>query len=54
MSKLDDQCNKREKFLQSTKMIVKFRETHIARLEKQLKDKNLGPDTDNEVVREYL
>ncbi|XP_064641202.1 kinesin-like protein KIF15 [Lineus longissimus] len=48
MSKLEDQCNKREKFLQSTKMIVKFRETHIVRLEKQLKEKELVADVDNE------
>uniref|UniRef100_A0A8C5QJ48 Kinesin family member 15 n=1 Tax=Leptobrachium leishanense TaxID=445787 RepID=A0A8C5QJ48_9ANUR len=35
---LEDLCNKKEKFIQSNKMIVKFREDHIARLEKTLKD----------------
>ncbi|OCT74238.1 hypothetical protein XELAEV_18033196mg [Xenopus laevis] len=31
---LEDLCNKKEKFIQSNKMIVKFREDHIVRLEK--------------------
>ncbi|KAE8596956.1 hypothetical protein XENTR_v10016296 [Xenopus tropicalis] len=31
---LEDLCNKKEKFIQSNKMIVKFREDHISRLEK--------------------
>ncbi|OCT75958.1 hypothetical protein XELAEV_18031144mg [Xenopus laevis] len=35
---LEDLCNKKEKFIQSNKMIVKFREDHISRLEKAHKD----------------
>jgi len=31
---LEKLCDKKEKFLQSTKMILKFRETHIGNLEK--------------------
>ncbi|KAG9476015.1 hypothetical protein GDO78_002862 [Eleutherodactylus coqui] len=34
VAQLEDLCNKKEKFIQSNKMIVKFREDHIARLEK--------------------
>ncbi|NP_001081543.1 kinesin-like protein KIF15-A [Xenopus laevis] len=35
---LEDLCNKKEKFIQSNKMIVKFREDHISRLEKAHKE----------------
>ncbi|CAH2283214.1 kinesin KIF15 [Pelobates cultripes] len=38
IAQLEDLCNKKEKFIQSNKMIVKFREDHIARLERTLKD----------------
>nr|DBA24860.1 TPA: hypothetical protein GDO54_012458 [Pyxicephalus adspersus] len=34
VAQLEDLCSKKEKFIQSNKMIVKFREDHIARLEK--------------------
>ncbi|XP_053570320.1 kinesin-like protein KIF15 [Bombina bombina] len=34
VAQLEDLCTKKEKFIQSNKMIVKFREDHIARLEK--------------------
>ncbi|XP_042329319.1 LOW QUALITY PROTEIN: kinesin-like protein KIF15 [Sceloporus undulatus] len=37
-SKLEDLCVKKEKFIQSNKMIIKFREDHIARLEKLHKE----------------
>ncbi|KAM3929381.1 kinesin-like protein KIF15 [Leptodactylus fuscus] len=38
VAQLEDLCNKKEKFIQSNKMIVKFREDHIARLEKAHKE----------------
>ncbi|XP_056376563.1 kinesin-like protein KIF15 isoform X2 [Hyla sarda] len=38
VAQLEDLCNKKEKFIQSNKMIVKFREDHIARLEKANKE----------------
>ncbi|XP_040287817.1 kinesin-like protein KIF15 [Bufo bufo] len=38
VARLEDLCNKKEKFIQSNKMIVKFREDHIARLEKTHKE----------------
>ncbi|KAM8967045.1 LOW QUALITY PROTEIN: kinesin-like protein KIF15 [Pelodytes ibericus] len=38
VTQLEDLCNKKEKFIQSNKMIVKFREDHIVRLEKAHKD----------------
>ncbi|XP_053324225.1 kinesin-like protein KIF15 isoform X2 [Spea bombifrons] len=44
VSQLEDLCNKKEKFIQSNKMIVKFREDHIARLEKVQKE---GRDISN-------
>ncbi|NXS57866.1 KIF15 protein, partial [Brachypteracias leptosomus] len=34
IAQLEDVCAKKEKFIQSSKMIVKFREDHIARLER--------------------
>ncbi|XP_069814462.1 kinesin-like protein KIF15 isoform X2 [Dendropsophus ebraccatus] len=38
VAQLEDLCNKKEKFIQSNKMIVKFREDHISRLEKAHKE----------------
>ncbi|KAM4688248.1 kinesin-like protein KIF15 isoform 2-T2 [Discoglossus pictus] len=38
VAQLEDICTKKEKFIQSNKMIVKFREDHIARLEKSQKE----------------
>ncbi|XP_018423458.1 PREDICTED: kinesin-like protein KIF15 [Nanorana parkeri] len=38
VAQLEDLCSKKEKFIQSNKMIVKFREDHIARLEKVHRD----------------
>ncbi|XP_068092421.1 kinesin-like protein KIF15 [Hyperolius riggenbachi] len=38
VAQLEDLCGKKEKFIQSNKMIVKFREDHIARLEKSHKE----------------
>ncbi|XP_063778478.1 kinesin-like protein KIF15 [Pseudophryne corroboree] len=38
VAQLEDLCNKKEKFIQSNKMIVKFREDRIARLEKAHKE----------------
>jgi len=37
LMKLEELCSKKEKFLQSTRMILKFRIDHIAKLERQLK-----------------
>lgn len=38
VAQLEDLCVKKEKFIQSNKMIVKFREDHITRLEKLHKE----------------
>ncbi|KAM9308217.1 kinesin-like protein KIF15 [Gastrophryne carolinensis] len=38
VAQLEDLCSKKEKFIQSNKMIVKFREDHISRLEKVHKE----------------
>ncbi|MEE6518008.1 hypothetical protein FKM82_028689 [Ascaphus truei] len=38
VAQLEDLCTKKEKFILSNKMIVKFREDHIARLEKAHKE----------------
>ncbi|NWS70265.1 KIF15 protein, partial [Crotophaga sulcirostris] len=38
IAQLEDLCAKKEKFIQSNKMIVKFREDHIARLERLHKE----------------
>ncbi|NXG32935.1 KIF15 protein, partial [Dromaius novaehollandiae] len=38
VSQLEDLCAKKEKFIQSSKMIVKFREDHIVRLERLHKE----------------
>lgn len=42
---LEDLCNKKEKFLQSSKMIIKFRENAISRLEKSVKQNISLEDT---------
>lgn len=38
MAQLEELCAKKEKFVQSNKMIVKFREHHIVRLERLHKE----------------
>lgn len=38
IAQLEDLCAKKEKFIQSSKMIVKFREDHIVRLERLHKE----------------
>ncbi|KAK3746376.1 hypothetical protein QZH41_018195 [Actinostola sp. cb2023] len=38
--KLEELCSKKDKFAQSTKMILKFRESHIAKLERMRKGSN--------------
>ncbi|XP_054847362.1 kinesin-like protein KIF15 [Eublepharis macularius] len=38
VARLEDLCAKKEKFIQSNKMIIKFREDHITRLEKLHKE----------------
>ncbi|XP_067910518.1 kinesin-like protein KIF15 isoform X2 [Heterodontus francisci] len=54
IGQLKDVCAKKEKILQSNKMIVKFRETSIARLEKLLKESqgNLPHDEKDVVIIE--
>ena len=42
---LQKMCSQKDKFLQSTKMILKFRETHIANLEK-----NKGSDNEQDAA----
>jgi len=42
VQKLEELCGRKEKFLQSTKMIVKLRESHIARLERLRKKEKTG------------
>ncbi|KAK6174774.1 hypothetical protein SNE40_017987 [Patella caerulea] len=49
LSKYEELCSKKEKFLQSTKMIIKFRENHIARLEKSLKAKEPVPLSEKDI-----
>lgn len=44
VQKLEELCSKKEKFLQSTKMILKFRESTISRLERLRKRDKEGPD----------
>lgn len=45
VEKLEELCSKKEKFLQSTKMILKFRESTISRLERLRKREKEGSDT---------
>ncbi|CAN2389652.1 microtubule motor activity, partial [Pristimantis euphronides] len=51
VAQLEDLCNKKEKFIQSNKMIVKFREDHIARLEKAHRE---GPNSFSNDVQEDI
>ncbi|XP_078286156.1 kinesin-like protein KIF15 [Rhinoraja longicauda] len=54
VGQLKDVCGKKEKIIQSTRMIVKFRETNIAHLEKMVNGchANLSPDDKDTVIRE--
>ncbi|XP_074842189.1 kinesin-like protein KIF15 [Carettochelys insculpta] len=54
VAQLEDLCGKKEKFIQSNKMIVKFREDHIVRLERLHKDAhgNLMPKEQDDLVNE--
>ncbi|XP_059801689.1 kinesin-like protein KIF15 [Hypanus sabinus] len=54
IGELKDVCSKKEKIIQSTKMIVKFREANIAYLEKILNSShsNLSPDEKDAVIIE--
>ncbi|XP_057291417.1 kinesin-like protein KIF15 isoform X3 [Hydractinia symbiolongicarpus] len=49
--KLEELCGKKEKFLQSTRMILKFRTEHIVKLEGMLK-KELGPQEEDSKDKE--
>lgn len=52
VAQLEDAWAKKERFIQSTRMIVKFREEHIARLEKTLKESGrcLGSDEKDAMI----
>ncbi len=48
---LQKMCKQKDNFLQSTKMILKFRETHIANLEKNTSSEPTDTDQGNAIVR---
>ena len=50
--KLEELCSKKEKFLQSTRMILKFRTEHISKLERTIKKNGLIEEDakDKEIV----
>ncbi|XP_069112936.1 kinesin-like protein KIF15, partial [Argopecten irradians] len=50
IQKLEELCNKKDKMLQSTKMIIKFRESHISRLEKTIKSKEGWEDAEERLT----
>ncbi|XP_010140802.1 PREDICTED: kinesin-like protein KIF15, partial [Buceros rhinoceros silvestris] len=54
IARLEDLCAKKEKFIQSNKMIVKFREDHIVRLERLHKEAGgrLLPKEQDDLLRE--
>ncbi|XP_010565268.1 PREDICTED: kinesin-like protein KIF15 [Haliaeetus leucocephalus] len=54
IAQLEDLCAKKEKFIQSSKMIVKFREDHIVRLERLHKEGggSLLPKEQNDLLSE--
>ncbi|XP_014374008.1 kinesin-like protein KIF15 [Alligator sinensis] len=54
VAQLEDLCEKKEKFIQSNKMIVKFREDHIVRLERLHKEAggNLLPKEQDDLINE--
>uniref|UniRef100_A0A8C8VL42 Kinesin family member 15 n=1 Tax=Pelusios castaneus TaxID=367368 RepID=A0A8C8VL42_9SAUR len=54
VAQLEDLCGKKEKFIQSNKMIVKFREDHIVRLERLHKESrgNLVPKEQDDLINE--
>ncbi|XP_048366792.1 kinesin-like protein KIF15 isoform X1 [Sphaerodactylus townsendi] len=54
VAQLEDLCVKKEKFIQSNKMIIKFREDYITRLEKLHKEAygNFLPKEQEEIFRE--
>ncbi|KAK2520351.1 hypothetical protein Q9966_013498 [Columba livia] len=54
IAQLEDLCAKKEKFIQSNKMIVKFREDHIVRLERLHKESggSLLPKEQNDLLSE--
>uniref|UniRef100_A0A8C3IFW1 Kinesin family member 15 n=1 Tax=Chrysemys picta bellii TaxID=8478 RepID=A0A8C3IFW1_CHRPI len=54
VAQLEDLCGKKEKFIQSNKMIVKFREDHIVRLERLHKEArgSLVPKEQDDLINE--
>ncbi len=51
---LQKMCKQKDNFLQSTKMILKFRETHIANLEKNTDSEPTETDQGNAIVSKLL
>lgn len=55
VAQLDEALNQKDKFIHSSRMIVKFREDHISRLEKKLKEQQcLLTSSDSQMVIEQL
>uniref|UniRef100_A0A7M5WTB1 Kinesin motor domain-containing protein n=1 Tax=Clytia hemisphaerica TaxID=252671 RepID=A0A7M5WTB1_9CNID len=48
VQKLEDLCSKKEKFLQSTRMILKFRTEHISKLERTIKKNGLIEESEKD------
>lgn len=55
VAQLDEALTQKDKFIHSSRMIVKFREDHISRLEKKLKEGQcLMTSSDSQMVIEQL
>lgn len=55
MAHLDEALTHKDKFIHSSRMIVKFREDHISRLEKKIKEGQCLPSTtDSQTMIEQL
>lgn len=55
MAQLEDAWSKKDKFIHSSQMIIKFREDHIARLEKKVKEgQGLTSDTESTALIDQL
>lgn len=55
VAQLEEALTQKDKFIHSSRMIVKFREDHICRLEKKLKEgQGLLSNSDSQTVIEQL
>ena len=54
VAQLEDLAQKREKSIQSTKMVVRFRENTISRLEKAKKEGAAQDDKDKTIVSRFI